>query len=199
MDQNLFWNRLTFLVGDAMFSSKFNRCELQIDVADRAPFPPFSLVPCHVIAETLRRESSKKVFRHNIMLRNPFLGSPLYQVQGHHFVELAYVFMTFLERLPRELDRETSKEFGRRWIAFANNKKPWTEYRNLGSIAIVDSQNGWTCVSANEDIAVSGEIEEGRRYKQWELLYEVLSKAQASGARGGYCLDISNVMGILHS
>lgn len=143
----------------------------------------------------MARESSKKVFRHNVMLRNPFLGSPLYQVPGHHFVELAYVFMTFLERLPTELDRETSKEFARRWIMFAHQKEPWTEYRTGGSIAVVDSQSGWTCVSAKEDTAVPGR----RRYKQWEILFQMLSKVQHSRGKMGYCLEITNVMAMLHS
>lgn len=155
-------------------------------------------MPCHLIADTIARESSKKVFRHNVMLRNPFLGSPLYQVQGHHFVELAYVFMTFLERFPTELDCETSREFARRWIAFSYQKEPWGEYGDRGSIAIVDSHSGWRCVSAIEDVAASGELEKGRRYKQWEILCQALSKAHDSGTSTFHCLDINNVMGMIH-
>ena len=129
------------------------------------------------------------------MLRNPFLGSMFYQVPGHHFVDLAYLFMNMQERFPSERDRQTSTEFARRWIAFSYQKSPWTEYRDQQSIAVVDSQSGWRILTKKDDILLSREAEDGgRRYEQWEILFTTMEKLYARGVHATDCFHIENVM-----
>lgn len=50
---------------------------------------------------------------------------------------------------------------------------------------------------ASEDAAASGEVDTGRRYKQWEILFQALADAQESGRSTIHCLDINNVMGMI--
>jgi len=97
-------------------------------------------------------------------------------VLGHHFVELIYVFMNFLERLPLQTQQDISTSFARRWIAFTNGKAPWPQYKWADqTIAVADSREGWVVRTRAEDLDRSALDEGGkRRYHTWEVLDEVL-------------------------
>ncbi|KAK9343196.1 Alpha/Beta hydrolase protein [Lipomyces starkeyi] len=148
-------------------------------------------VPTHNLITTLSASpeaKNKRLYRCNVTLRNPFPGTPFYAVAGHHFVEFAFQFMTLLERYPHPQLQETSIEFARRLIAFANGKAPWREFDERGqAIAVVSSGDGWKTLARAEDEVVGPLTEEGgRRYRAWEtvqnertgksgqVLYEVL-------------------------
>ncbi|KAF5593504.1 alpha-L-rhamnosidase [Fusarium subglutinans] len=81
-------------------------------------------------AENAKRvlQSGKKQYRCILSLRNPFPGSFYSNILGHHFIELIYQFMTFMERLPLQRQRDVCVGFVRRWTAFAHGEEPWSEY-----------------------------------------------------------------------
>ncbi|KAF5716823.1 hypothetical protein FMUND_6119 [Fusarium mundagurra] len=95
MDGNLFWTRLCTLCGDVMFS-----------------------LPCHTLSKELW-QSGKKQYRCILSLCNPFPGSFVSNILGLHFIELTYQFMTFMERLTLQRQRDVCIGFVRRWTAFA--------------------------------------------------------------------------------
>ncbi|RKK27582.1 hypothetical protein BFJ66_g16591 [Fusarium oxysporum f. sp. cepae] len=151
MDQNLFWTRLCTLCGDVMFS-----------------------LPCHILSKELW-QSGKKQYRCILSLRNPFPGSFFSNVLGHHFIELVYQFMTFMERLPLQRQRDVCIGFARRWTAFAYREEPWPQYTWVDeTVAVADSREGWVARSRVKDLEVSAYDEGGqRRYEKWEALDEV--------------------------
>ncbi|RKL12944.1 hypothetical protein BFJ70_g16032 [Fusarium oxysporum] len=151
MDQNLFWTRLCTLCGDVMFS-----------------------LPCHILSKELW-QSGKKHYRCILSLRNPFPGSFFSNVLGHHFIELVYQFMTFMERLPLQRQRDVCIGFARRWTAFAYREEPWPQYTWVDeTVAVADSREGWVARSRVKDLEVSAYDEGGqRRYEKWEALDEV--------------------------
>ncbi|KAF4428934.1 Carboxylesterase type B [Fusarium acutatum] len=151
MDQNLFWTRLCTLCGDVMFS-----------------------LPCHILSKELW-QSNKKQYRCILSLRNPFPGSFFSNVLGHHFVELIYQFMTFMERLPLQRQRDVCVGFVRRWTALAYGEEPWSQYTWVHeAVAVADSREGWVVRSRVKDLEVSAYDEGGqRRYGKWEALDEV--------------------------
>ncbi|EXA32045.1 hypothetical protein FOVG_16713 [Fusarium oxysporum f. sp. pisi HDV247] len=151
MDQNLFWTRLCTFCGDVMFS-----------------------LPCHILSKELW-QSGKKQYRCTLSLRNPFPGSFFSNVLGHHFIELVYQFMTFMERLPLQRQRDVCVGFARRWTAFAYREEPWPQYTWVDeTVAVADSREGWVARSRVKDLEVSAYDEGGqRRYEKWEALDEV--------------------------
>ena len=133
-------------------------------------------MPCHNIAKSLT-QSTKKIYRYTISLRNPFPGSIFSEVLGHHFVDLVYMFMTLLERFPRERQRLASVDFARYWITFANGLPPWPAFtlEDGEKIAVADSREGWVLRTRQEDVERSRDDEGGeRRYHQWEVLADIL-------------------------
>lgn len=84
--------------------------------------------------------------------------------------------MTLLERLPLQIQRDISTSFARRWIAFTNGRAPWTQYEWADqTIAVADSREGWVTRTRAEDLDRSALDEGGqRRYREWEVLDEVL-------------------------
>jgi hypothetical protein len=131
-------------------------------------------VPCHILSQKLW-QSGKKQYRYILSLRNPFHGSFFSNVLGHHFVELVYQFMTFMERLPLQRQRDVCVGFARRWTAFAYREEPWSQYTWVDeTIAVADSREGWVVRSRAKDLEVSAYDEGGqRRYQKWEALDEV--------------------------
>ncbi|KAF5539494.1 carboxylesterase type B [Fusarium mexicanum] len=151
MDKNLFWTRLCTLCGDVMFS-----------------------LPCHILSKELW-QSGKKQYRCILSLRNPFPGSFFSNILGHHFIELIYQFMTLMERLPLQRQRDVCVGFVRRWTAFAYGEEPWSQYTWVDeAVAVADSREGWVVRSRVKDMEVSVYDEGGqRRYENWEALDEV--------------------------
>ncbi|KAF5709237.1 hypothetical protein FGLOB1_6012 [Fusarium globosum] len=134
----------------------------------------FSL-PCHILSKALW-QSGKKQYRCILSLRNPFPGSFFSGVLGHHFIELVYQFMTFMERLPLQRQRDVCVGFVRRWTAFAYGEEPWSQYTWVDeAVAVADSREGWVVRSRVKDLEVSVYDEGGqRRYEKWEALDELL-------------------------
>ncbi|KAG5795627.1 hypothetical protein H9Q69_005306 [Fusarium xylarioides] len=125
-------------------------------------------------AENAKR-SGKKQYRCILSLRNPFPGSFFSNILGHHFIELVYQFMTFMERLPLQRQRDVCVGFVRRWTAFAYGEEPWSQYTWVDeTVAVADSREGWVMRSRVKDLEVSAYDEGGqRRYEKWEALDEV--------------------------
>jgi hypothetical protein len=158
MDANLFWNKLSYLMGDLMFSE-----------------------PMHKLVASLGSPSSnKKVYRYTQTLRNPFQGSLLHQIPGHHFIDLLFLFQTLRDRYPSQKLRDISEEYGRRWIKFAVGEEPWEEYRldrteGEGKSMVINGRTGFEVRSRREDEAESDISEEGeRRYVGWEVIGEIM-------------------------
>jgi hypothetical protein len=126
MDASLFWTKLTYFMGDIMFSE-----------------------PTHKVAVALGPPSNKKiVYRYTQTQRNPSQGSPLHQMPGHHFVESLFLFQTLMERFPSRKLRDLSDAYGRRWIKFAAGDEPWEEYRlddgaEEGKIMVINGRTGF--------------------------------------------------------
>ena len=75
---NAFWTKLMYLMGDIMFSE-----------------------PSHKFVNYLASQPSthkKHAYRYTMTMRNPFPGSNLHQIPGHHFVDLLFLFQTLRER-----------------------------------------------------------------------------------------------------
>ncbi|KAH7166571.1 Alpha/Beta hydrolase protein [Dactylonectria macrodidyma] len=154
MDPNLFWTQLCTFCGDVMFS-----------------------LPCHKLLQTAT-QSSKQIYRYTLSLRNPFPGSFLSGVLGHHFIELVYQFMTLMERFPLQKQRDISIGFARKWTAFAYGEDPWAPYMLADeTIAVADSREGWVVRTRSKDMETSADDEGGqRRYTKWEALDAVFSE-----------------------
>ncbi|KAI1029101.1 hypothetical protein LB504_012970 [Fusarium proliferatum] len=131
-------------------------------------------VPCHILSKELWK-SGKKQYRCILSLRNPFPGSFFSGVLGHHFIELVYQFMTFMERLPLQRQRDVCVGFVRRWTAFAYGEEPWSQYTWVDeTVAVADSREGWVVRSRVKDLEASVYDEGGqRRYEKWEALDEL--------------------------
>jgi hypothetical protein len=159
MDTNLFWNKLSYLMGDLMFSE-----------------------PIDKLAASLGSSSSrKKIYRYTQTLRNPFQGSLLHQIPGHHFIELLFLFQTLRERYPSQKLRDISEEYGKRWIKFAAGEEPWEEYRRggrneEGKMIVINGRTGFEVRSRSQDEAESMISDEGeRRYVGWAAIREILT------------------------
>jgi len=153
MDDNLFWNKLSFLMGDIMFSE-----------------------PIHKLAASLASSHKKKIYRYTQTIRNPFQGLLLHQIPGHHFIDLLFLFQTLKERYPSQKLRDISEEYGRRWIRFAAGEEPWEEYKLDGEkIMVINGRTGFEVRSRREDEVASAISEKGqRRYTGWEVIGEIL-------------------------
>lgn len=140
--------------------------------------------PAHSISSALasarsNEGSGRKVYRYSFGFRNPFPGSNLYSIPGHHFVEFFYQFMTFTSRFPTDRDnflKRQAKETARVWIRFGNGLAPFenAEYDlQEVRIAVCDELRGWQVRSRIEDEETSRSDPWGpRRYAMWELLAE---------------------------
>jgi len=167
MDVNLFWNKLSYLMGDVMFSE-----------------------PIHKLAVSLASSKKKKVYRYTQTIRNPFQGSLLHQIPGHHFIDLLFLFQTLKERYPNQELRDISEEYGKRWIKFAVGEEPWEEYK-LGSkdeekIMVINGRKGFEIRTRREDELESAINEEGkRRYAGWEVIGEIMADlVNSNGVEG---------------
>jgi len=165
MDASLFWTKLTYLMGDIMFSE-----------------------PTHKVAVALGPPSNKKiVYRYTQTQRNPFQGSPLHQIPGHHFVESLFLFQTLMERFPSRKLRDLSEAYGRRWIKFAAGDEPWEEYRlddgaEEGKIMVINGRTGFEIRSRRDDEWESAVYEEGeRRYRGWKMVAEIMGNIVKAG------------------
>ena len=136
IDKNLLWTRLMYIMGDVIFSE-----------------------PTHKLASSLAIQKApykKKVYRYAMTMRNPFLGSPLHQIPGHHYIDLLLLFGTLMERYPTQRLRDLSEEFGRRWLRFGARLEPWGEYEVVGEeddgkIMIISGTEGFTVKSRKQD------------------------------------------------
>ncbi|KAK6346786.1 hypothetical protein TWF696_006895 [Orbilia brochopaga] len=172
MDPVAFYMRLMYLVGDIYFQQPTEQMANDLAAAYNST-PP----------DTRRQ----KVFRYQFNLPNLFPGSPFSFVVGHHFVEMLYQFLTFVERYPRHRNDFYTRQaqgMARRWIAFANGHDPWDEYRRDDGykIAICDDVNGWHVRTRQEDIERSRDEQWGeRRYRGWELIRDAMERVHAEG------------------
>jgi len=169
MDSNAFWTKLSYLMGDVAFSEAIHKLLNHL-----ASQPSTSLV-------------KKKVYRYTMTMRNPFPGSPLHQIPGHHFIDLLFLFQTLRDRYPTKKLRKLSEEFGKAWLRFGAGLEPWKEFRkgeNEESIMVFNGVDGCSLRSRKEDERISASAEEGeRRYKAWETAAEVFQDL-AKGERG---------------
>lgn len=138
---NLFWTNATRLPGDFAFNE-----------------PASKLI--HSLPTT--SNNNHKIYRYQVCLSNPFPGSVYSYVPGHHFVELMYLFLTYLERYPPHRDNffaRVAKDLALRWISFANGRAPWDEYsKDSGyKIAIFDDLRGIDVRTREQDERVSKE------------------------------------------
>ncbi|KAK6343409.1 hypothetical protein TWF730_010998 [Orbilia blumenaviensis] len=176
MDHTRFFVRLMYLIGDLFFQQPTAQ---MVDGLSRQYYSP------------ARKEGGEKriqkVFRYEFNLPNLWPGTPYSFVSGHHYVEMFYQFMTFRERYPTHRNRfyqRQSEGMARLWIAFANGKDPWEEYKEETGykIQICDDVNGWHLRTRQEDIERSNNEQWGeRRYRQWDLITEGFKKLEEEG------------------
>jgi hypothetical protein len=161
MDPNAFWTKLNFMMGDMTFSQPIHKVSSFI-----ASLPP--------------SPTKKKIYRYTQTYRNPFPGSTLYQIPGHHFIDMLFLFGTLRERYPSQKLRDLSDEFGKRWLRFGVGLAPWEEYvldgrEDEGKIMVINGRKGFDLRSRKEDVEESRLSEEGeRRYVAWETMMEVM-------------------------
>jgi hypothetical protein len=155
---NAFWTKLLYLMGDLMFSE-----------------------PSHKFVNYLASQHSpnkKKIYRYTMTMRNPFPGSNLHQIPGHHFIDILFLFQTLRERYPTKRLRNLSEEFGKAWLRFGVGKEPWDEFKKgegEEKIMVFNGVDGCSLRSRKEDERLSAGAEEGeRRYKGWEAIAEVM-------------------------
>ena len=136
----------------------------------------------HILARVLAQHASKtkrKIYRYSFAMSNPFPGTFFSFSPGHHFLEILFIFLTFLDRYPTHRDNwaaRQAKETASRWIAFANGNEPWDPYVSGSNmkiddarIAICDDIRGWTVRTVKEDEEISRNDPWGeRRYLAWE-------------------------------
>lgn len=124
--------------------------------------------PIHKLTGSFASLSSKKVYHYTQTLRNPFQGSLLHQIPGHHFIEALFLFQTLREKYPSQRLKDISEEYGKRWISFAAGEEPWEEYRlhggvGDGKIMVINGRTGFEVRSRNDDEVESKISEEGER------------------------------------
>ncbi|CZR55142.1 uncharacterized protein PAC_05028 [Phialocephala subalpina] len=124
-------------------------------------------------------KSNKKVYRYHQTIRNPFPGSGMHQIPGHHFIELLFLFGTLRERYPSQKLKDISDEYGKRWLKFAVGEASWPEYgageSGEENIMIICGGEGFDLRTRREDELKSATASEGeRRYKAWEVIEEVM-------------------------
>lgn len=133
--------------------------------------------PTHNLAQALASAPNKKVYRYTQTLRNPFPGSPLSHVAGHHFIELLLLFGPLSERYQTQKLKDISEEYGRRWLRFVVGEEPWAQYEtgNEEKIMVINGRTGFELRTREEDVVESEVSEEGaRRYKGWGAVREVM-------------------------
>ncbi|KAF2016349.1 alpha/beta-hydrolase [Aaosphaeria arxii CBS 175.79] len=114
--------------------------------------------PNHNLARLASRNPAKKLYRYVFDVRNPFPGHGLYQ-QAHHWVDVYFVFRSFLFRYPTQRLKNISNRHAQLWIEFANGKEPWTQYKYNGNtdevIMVADERDEWSekTVKAYEAVA----------------------------------------------
>lgn len=159
IDPNAFWTKLLYLVGDIVFSQ-----------------PAHKLIN-HLASIPATSPLKKKLYRYTMTMRNPFPGSNLHQIPGHHFIDLFFLFQTLQERYPSQKLRDLSQEFGKAWLRFGVGKEPWEEFKKgegEENIMVFNGVDGCSLRSRVEDERLSAVAEEGeRRYKGWEAIAEV--------------------------
>ena len=153
MDVNLFWNKLSYLMGDIMFSE-----------------------PIHKLAVSLASSEKQKVYRYSQTIRNPFPGTLLHQIPGHHFIDLLFLFQNLRDRYPSQKLKDISEEYGRRWIRFAVGEEPWEEYKiDQEKVMVINGRTGFEIRTRRKDELESALSEEGvRRYAGWEVIGEIM-------------------------
>lgn len=164
---NAFWTKLMYLMGDIMFSE-----------------------PSHKFVNYLASQPSthkKHAYRYTMTMRNPFPGSNLHQIPGHHFVDLLFLFQTLRERYPTKRLRNLSEEFGKAWLRFGVGKIPWPEFKKgegEEKIMVFNGVDGCSLRTREEDEGLSARSEEGeRRYKGWDAIADVFTNL-AKGKNG---------------
>jgi hypothetical protein len=110
-DANAFWTKLMYLMGDTLFSEPHHKFINYL--ASQASTSPLK----------------KKVYRCTMTMRNPFPGSTLHRIPGHHFIDLLFLFQTLRDRYPTKRLRDLSEEFGKAWLRFGVGKEPWNEFK----------------------------------------------------------------------
>lgn len=161
IDPNLFVAQGMKLAGDVVFSE------------------PTHSISNALVATRPGDSNRRSVYRYSFGLSNPFPGSVLAFVPGHHAVELYYQFMTLTSRYPTYRNKffeRQAQETSRAWTRFGNGLAPFenAEYNlDEGRIAVCDDLRGWRARSRIEDEETSKSDPWGpRRYENWELLAE---------------------------
>lgn len=187
MDSNRFLLQVSYFIGDLVFSA-----------------------PVHEMANHLSwkacTDGTRRIYRYCFGLSNPFLGSTLGYIPGHHFVEILYVFLTLLDRYPTRRDHwieKQARETAKRWVSFANGQAPWTKYEvsrtatgtsgqegmievKDAKIAIADDIHGWTIRTMSEDEELSKSDPWGeRRYAARRALESAYLSLKTEGLDDG--------------
>ena len=172
LDTNRLWTQLTLFYGDMMLSAPHDMLSNALATHEGA--------------------NRRKIYRYSFGLTNPFFGSPISFVTGHHFVEILFIFLTLLDRYPTHRNNwaaRQAQETARRWITFANGQEPWDPYvipRNGhitdAKIAICDDLRGWTVRTLKEDEIVSKNDPWGeRRYAGWKAFADAFNSLKTEG------------------
>lgn len=161
LPDNLFWTNVARLLGDFAFSEPTDR-----------------------LVSALASSVDHKVYRYHGALSNPFPGSMYSFVAGHHFVEVLYLFLTYLERYPTHRENffaQVAKGMARMWIGFANAQVPWEEYKKdeAGNIAVFDDLRGIDVRTREQDEDVSKkDVWCERRYQGTKIITSALEHAE---------------------
>ncbi|OQU95216.1 hypothetical protein CLAIMM_01455 [Cladophialophora immunda] len=77
------------------------------------------------IEAVARSFSNGDVFYYHMSQGNPFDGR--HKGKAHHAVDLLYIFLTYQEHLPAEL-QQLAHELVEHWLVFISGGRPWTPY-----------------------------------------------------------------------
>lgn len=178
VDSNFFWTNLSFLLGDLMLSA-----------------PIHKLTNALALHNAMVDDGNKrKIYRYMFGLSNPFPGSDHSYVTGHHFIEIIFVFLNFLDRFPRhrgDWHHQQAKNLATKWIMFANGQEPWPEYvlsdpssgsNDDAKVAVSDDIRGWHIKTLAQDEQESKSDPWGpRRYAAWRALEEAFEALREPG------------------
>lgn len=113
-------------------------------------------------------------------------------VQGHHFVEILCLFLSYRERMPPHRNKNSAdigKTLAREWIGTANGVLPWEEHRvgegEHETVAIFDDPKVVVMRTKEEDERVSREEVWGeRRYEGLEVMRALKGPGVGDESRG---------------
>ncbi|KAF2878484.1 Alpha/Beta hydrolase protein [Massariosphaeria phaeospora] len=149
MDHNLFLTSAAQWLGDVIFDAS-----------------------THALATYLSTHTNKRVYRYIFDVRNPFIGSPLYQTT-HHWVDVYFVFKTMQFRYPLQKLKDISTRHAQLWNTVTVGEEPWSRYQikegheGKEIIMVADDRDGWVERSMADDEKMNE-----RNWKRREVLWE---------------------------